>query len=790
MEERDEDHRDQGDLLGGAHSSGRNHYEVGDRWGCQIPPCGPQRDSMRELGQVERGETPPHAHRGSLSTLVCQGFKGRTGALREDQTMAGRGRGAMDEDLGRSGQSRRRRIGRAQGQGRANRACGQGSRRGGSPGAEELRVQSEVEKEKEKEEEGEEGKVREQEKGEGHEVLGGALRRYGFGPGPGGQKEDYEEGQEDCKEEKPKEQFFQSDIKYFEGGQQRGGFRTGDLWAGGPSADYLDEGPRSPQHGGPRAYAKGFGAPIRSALGPGSVQPSTSIYPILEDGVGWEGHQAIISRVANAGLCGGPSPPRQSCFSSGCGNPENEKSRTDCRRWGLQGSSTPRTMPSRTAVNVLHDRDSRSLSSTTGGAQSKGGSRQQELGKERRKRRPRLLGGKRKREEGRFLQGQRKRKERRQERRAKRGGQGEEVTEGLSAKKAEISGREKVSPGTSGQEVLRRQVNSLVPPLLTEEDVNSKLVPNSTSAGTEMGHAGGFTSKSTISTSRLLAEDKRLLGGDGFSMEEEFSLPMRGDLREAEDSLGRPGSLRQLMQQGLKGLKLIDLMDVLVSVFDESLRESQIKHSKIQRSGGVFPLPESHEGLQSCLQSVKGPSTTCVLAMCRALNSYYGIEPNDQTPVTLAKKAAVRSLSRYADDIGGWEEKFDGLDWGHLLSTRSIDYKGDEVRVSRQFCWDNLVSALPDEVGRIPLVEVCDLGTLDYISHFEEYLLPSEAQVYTKPPRVMVEDHHWEQVCSGLLEKGICDLLPVSELYHVQKKCFCVILCLGEYVEWIHCLST
>ena len=96
-----------------------------------------------------------------------------------------------------------------------------------------------------------------------------------------------------------------------------------------------------------------------------------------------------------------------------------------------------------------------------------------------------------------------------------------------------------------------------------------------------------------------------------------------------------------------------------------------------------------------------------------------------------------------------------------------IDYKGDEVRVSRQFSWENIQCALPDEVGQIPLSEVCELGTLDYVINFEDYLLPLEAQVTTKAPRVMVAEESWEQVCSGLLSKGICEVMPVRDLYHI-----------------------
>ena len=106
--------------------------------------------------------------------------------------------------------------------------------------------------------------------------------------------------------------------------------------------------------------------------------------------------------------------------------------------------------------------------------------------------------------------------------------------------------------------------------------------------------------------------------------------------------------------------------------------------------------------------------------------------------------------------------------WSQLLNSRSVDYRGEEVRVAKHFRWENLAPALPDQVGCIRLQDVCDLGTLAYVNNFEDYLLPIEAQVYTKPPRVMVEEGCWPRVCEGLLSKGLCEVMPLGEVYHLR----------------------
>ena len=38
------------------------------------------------------------------------------------------------------------------------------------------------------------------------------------------------------------------------------------------------------------------------------------------------------------------------------------------------------------------------------------------------------------------------------------------------------------------------------------------------------------------------------------------------------------------------------------------------------------------------------------------------------------------------------------------------------------------------------------------------------------PPKVFVPDADWEQVCSGLVAKGVCRVIPLSEVYHLDGK--------------------
>ena len=42
--------------------------------------------------------------------------------------------------------------------------------------------------------------------------------------------------------------------------------------------------------------------------------------------------------------------------------------------------------------------------------------------------------------------------------------------------------------------------------------------------------------------------------------------------------------------------------------------------------------------------------------------------------------------------------------------------------------------------------------------------------MYTKPPRVMVPDGEWEDLCKGLLTKGICGLIREDQVHRIGGK--------------------
>ena len=69
-------------------------------------------------------------------------------------------------------------------------------------------------------------------------------------------------------------------------------------------------------------------------------------------------------------------------------------------------------------------------------------------------------------------------------------------------------------------------------------------------------------------------------------------------------------------------------------------------------------------------------------------------------------------------------------DWKHFLKVKSIDYKG----------WKNIFPALPREIGKVPLADVCTLGSKHYVVHFDQYLKAPNEWSVVRAPRVMVDD--------------------------------------------------
>lgn len=65
----------------------------------------------------------------------------------------------------------------------------------------------------------------------------------------------------------------------------------------------------------------------------------------------------------------------------------------------------------------------------------------------------------------------------------------------------------------------------------------------------------------------------------------------------------------------------------------------------------------------------------------------------------------------------------------------------------------------------MPLADVCSEGSRHYVLHFDHYLKPPAEWGPIKRPKVFVDDCDWGEVCSGLVESGICSFIDESEVF-------------------------
>ena len=89
------------------------------------------------------------------------------------------------------------------------------------------------------------------------------------------------------------------------------------------------------------------------------------------------------------------------------------------------------------------------------------------------------------------------------------------------------------------------------------------------------------------------------------------------------------------------------------------------------------------------------------------------------------------------------------------------------MKTARDFTWCNISPALPKEIGKVPLVDVCTQGAKHYVENIDQFIKPREKwNLAERAPRVMVPPPHaWAEVCQGLVSSGLCTLLGVDEVF-------------------------
>ena len=121
----------------------------------------------------------------------------------------------------------------------------------------------------------------------------------------------------------------------------------------------------------------------------------------------------------------------------------------------------------------------------------------------------------------------------------------------------------------------------------------------------------------------------------------------------------------------------------------------------------MFPLPTSRSVLKTVCPDLNEEEMSWLVSICLGLNSFWGSELFSERKPSPVQSSCIREFEREVRRLGSLSEKVGDLNWDDFFRSRGVDYRGEEVKVAKTFCWSNIAPALPAEVGRVPLAEVC-----------------------------------------------------------------------------------
>ena len=473
----------------------------------------------------------------------------------------------MDEELGRDGRPRRR------ARDFEEKVRGLRQEDGGSREREERAefFGGELKEIQEEEEEIQEGQKGEK-KDCGVQRLEGAFWNNGIGSGSPKEEASDEKGAACRKEERPQREFIELHHQHLGGKQLRGGgflraFRGGDQ--GEDGVESLSGMPH-PECGGSAPTIPDTA--VGTAVGARQELPAPSFLAVLAHGARPESFEGHLKRDADALFCVRPAVAGAASVSSRCSHAEAQVPRTN-GHWGrLPCDTKVGGGPNRRDVDVIYG-------GNAGGEQSPAGRDEgkecciKRLGQERSKGRLRELGWQgHQRKEGRLWQGERKRR--------KMGFQKGRLQEGRGRQGEEVRSEEEVADDRRSEE---RGVSPEASGFYGRVLVPTRASPVIPGATENWLGAQAAISDGTVACS-VHEEPEGAADTMAFHM----------DLLAKAAGLSR---LKGLLKKGLAGCQVGDVFDVLCEVFDEVKLMSGVKHSKVQHSGGVFPLPETLCGL-------------------------------------------------------------------------------------------------------------------------------------------------------------------------------------------------
>ena len=132
----------------------------------------------------------------------------------------------------------------------------------------------------------------------------------------------------------------------------------------------------------------------------------------------------------------------------------------------------------------------------------------------------------------------------------------------------------------------------------------------------------------------------------------------------------------------------------------------------------VFPLPTSRSVLTQCCPDLSDLALCWLSSAILGLNSYWGGDLFSDAGASEIQSSYIKNLAGDVLRLCSIKAEVARFDWCKFFSNRGVDYQGDEVKVAKSFVWRNISPALPVEVGRVRLEDVCTLGCRHYVQKF------------------------------------------------------------------------
>ena len=272
----------------------------------------------------------------------------------------------------------------------------------------------------------------------------------------------------------------------------------------------------------------------------------------------------------------------------------------------------------------------------------------------------------------------------------------------------------------------------------------------------------GKTSREITSSEGDASSSERSSSSEGVNTVVSISDASPPRLREGFERDALPcdlfGKLSQLGPLLCKWLRLNHRFGPNADVSDPCKRHSTAE---------VFPLPMLPGGLP--------PEEQCWLeAATRALNWLaVGDLAISERPATPTQKSLLQELHCSFGALAKLgSQSFDGSSIDSYWRSKSVNGYGEEVHCAMPFSWANVQHSLPTRelAGALDGVKVASGGVKDFLERPLAYLKPEGSRTWMKPPRVMVRPEDWGAVAEGLLERRICDVIPLDQVIHVSGK--------------------